>query len=248
MIGRLSLKMGGILVMGLLACVGRAANEHGHPLDFESFVRNYYTDPQPHMAPAVAKSFLSSSLSAGEESGDYDRLYLAAYAFGRIGQLEPNVVPEYHILFEEGNHSQRLFMLGVLWLCGTRQTEEFFTSRIEAGRFINEGRRIRQVLAQGMPVEFDPLDNPIESRLDVELLWREFAIAGSEDAVRRIISALGWLFEGDEREAFIAGTTKWSLSENCREHSAVAQICREEQAKSAGSTARVLEEIIDQRC
>lgn len=245
MTGKSRVKTAGILVMALVVSVGRATNEEDERVDFESFAGHYYISPQPHMAPAAAKSFLSSRLSAGDESCDYDCRYSAAYAFGRVGQLEPNVVPEYQVLFEGGNHVQRLFMLDVLRLCGTRQTEEFFTSRLKAGRFINEGRRIRQVLAQGMPVEFDPLDNPIESRLDVELLWREFTITGSEDAVRRIISVLGWVYEGDEREAIIAGTTKWSLSENCREHSTVAHICREELAKSTGSTRRVLEEIID---
>ena len=245
MTGKSRVKTAGILVMALLVSVGQATNEEGGPVDFETLARHYYINPQPHMAPAAARSFLSSRLSAGDESCDYDCRYSAAYAFGRIGQLDPNVVPEYQVRFAGGNHAQRLFMLDVLRLCGTRQTEEFFTSRLKAGRFINEGRRIRQVLAQGMPVEFDPIDNPIESRLDVELLWRKFTITGSEDAVRRIISVLGWLYEGNEIEAIIAGTTKWSLSENCREHSTVSQICREELAKSTDSTRRVLEEIID---
>ena len=245
MTGRWRANTAGVLVLALLICGARAAGEEDSQIDFESFVRYYYINPQPYKAPVAARSFLSSELAAGEESCDEDCRYSAAYVFGRIGQLEPNVVPEYHALFEEGSHEQRLFMLHVLQLCGTRQTEEFFISRLNAGRYINEGKVIKEILSQGIPFEFDPIENSIESPLDVDLLWREFAITGSEEAIRHIIPVLGWFYDGDVRQRYIACTTKWTLSENCREHSQAAHICRDELVKSTDSTRRVLEEIVD---
>ncbi|UCC22009.1 MAG: DUF1266 domain-containing protein [Planctomycetota bacterium] len=245
MMGKWRASAAGMLFFALLFCGARAADEEDGEVDFESFVRYYYINPQPYKAPAAARSFLSSELAAGEETCDEDCRYSAAYAFGRIGQLEPNVVPEYHVLFEEGNHQQRIFMLDVLQLCGDKRTEEFFISRLNAGRYINEGKVIKEMLSQGMPFEFDPVDKTIESPLDVDLLWREFAITGSEEAIRHIIGVLGWFYDGDVRQKYIACTTKWTLSENSREHSQVAHICSDELARTTDSTRRVLEEIVE---
>jgi len=245
MSGKSRASVGGILMLALLISCAWAADDGGGKIDFESFARYYYINPQPYKAPAAARSFLSSELAGVEESCDEDCRYSAAYVFGRIGQLEPNVVPQYHVLFEEGNHQQRMFMLDVLQLCGDKRTEEFFISRLKAGRYINEGRRVKEVLAQGIPVEFDPINNTIESSLDVDLLWREFAITGSEEAIRHIIPVLGWFYDGDVRKKAIAVTARWALSENSREHSQVAHVCRDELAKSTGSTRRVLEEVVD---
>jgi hypothetical protein len=197
------------------------------------------------VAPAALKHFLESGLSSADESRQQRGLYSAAYAFARIGQLEPNILPEYHELFKQAAHEQRLFLLYVLQLCGNDDTKDFLATCVKSDGFINEKTQIEEVLTEGIPVDFNPIDNAIESIVDIDLLWTEFNIIGNEQSVRKIISVLGWLYDGDDSQAIIAGETKWFLNNNCRDHPKVAKICREQLARATGPTQKVLEEIID---
>ncbi len=245
MAGKSMTNFANVLLVLLLTCLCWAAEDKQDYVDIEAFIEDYYLNPMPDMAPAALKHFLESGLSSADESRQQRGLYSSAYAFARIGQLEPNILPEYHELFKQTAHEQRLFLLYVLQLCGNDDTKTFLAACVKSDEFINEKTQIEEVLAEGIPVDFNPIDNVIESIVDIDLLWTEFTIIGNEQSVRKIISVLGWLYDGNDSQAIIAGETKWSLNSHCREHPKVAKVCREQLARATGPTQKVLEEIID---
>lgn len=230
------------ILLGALIITGWAKAHRGGE-EFRRFLKYYYLNPEPEKAPEMLEKFFESEFFTDEQICDAHCQDITAYCFARIGQLEPKLIENYKSLFENGTHKQRLFLLKILQLCGDQNVRTFFTSKLAARRFINERRQIKQVLEKAIPIEVNPLAEPVTEAGDLDFLWAEFTITGNKAAIIKIIESLDQDSSLTE-SLLLAGAAKWSLSSNCKEHEKVFEICKEELLKASGAIKEVLEEIV----
>jgi len=232
----IAILLGALIITGL-------AKEHPGKKEFGRFFTYYYLNPQPDKAPKMLKKFFESERFTNEKICDAHCQDITAYFFARIAQLEPKLIENYKLMFENGTHKQRLFLLKILQLCGNQDLKMFFTSRLDAGRFINQRKQIKQVLEKAIPIDFDALSIPVTEAGDLDFLWVEFRVTGSREAVVKIIKSLDQDSSSAE-SLLLAGAAKWSLVSNCKEHKRVFEICKEELSKASGIVKNALQEVV----
>ena len=212
--------------------------------DFERFSTYYYLNPEPQRLPAVLENFFKSETFSDEQACDEHCRNIISYFFARATGSEQNLIENYKSLFENGTHKQRVFLLKILQLCGDEQVSIFLKSKLKEEAFAGEKEQIRQVLKEGIPIEFGLINEPINEAGDLDLLWVEFMTTGNDEAVKRIISVLHWLEDGRGMEIAIGGAARWSLASNCREHKRVLEICKREWPKLQWPAKKILRDIV----
>ena len=153
--------------------------------EFERFMTWYYQAPVPERAPAALAFAVRHVVPLSDEhSRDVVR-----YHFQRIAQLAPSVVEGYAaaIPWAAGRRSER-FVTSLVRSLQSRPGVEPLTSRRSlAARARYIARRAK--LPADVPI-MNALDRPIEEPGDLDFLWGEFSVTGSETAVIRIIDVL----------------------------------------------------------
>lgn len=218
--------------------------EDTNTYNIEQFFTYYYLHPSPNNLPIVLSDFLESDVLS-EESFDEHTEYLTAYFFARASKSEPEILENYKIIFEFGTHKQRLFVLKLLQFCGNEDIKKFLTIKMHAERFSNERKQIEQALKEGIPIDFTPLAAPIETAGDLNFLWTEFTATGNEEAIIKIINALGFNNSSTNLK-LVSGAAKWSLSSHCIVHEKVLEICKEELSNVGSQVKKTLHRIIDE--
>lgn len=212
--------------------------------NYEKYLIYYYLDPQPQKAPQVFREFTESKLFTDGKCDDNCQ-NLMAYFFGRLATINPTVIEKFKILFENSNHKQRILLLKIFKFCADDELKLFLTEKSKDNNYANEAEQIKQLLKDGIPVQFDPLTNPIKQGADLDFLWSEFMVTGNEKAVKRIISVLPWYDDHkDLMQMVIAGAARWSLGSNCKQHKKVLEICQNELYRSTWPTKKYLKEIV----
>ena len=235
-----------VILLGLLASAGLAGEQDYSVDDIFQFKTYYYLHPEPEKLGAMLHSYLN--LETFTDGGlDEHGEYVVSYFFGRAARSEPVVVSEYIKIFKEGNHKQRLFILNVLQLCGNKETKHFFETNLRAGRFSREESYIIQALRDGIPIKFDPVAEPVTNPGDLDFLWTEFTVTGSEEVIKRIVSVLHLAQDGKGSDKLVGGAARWMLAVQCRAHERVLEICQEELPKSTGTTGEILQRVVSEK-
>jgi len=235
-----------VILVGLLASAGLAGGPENGLDDISRFMTYYYLHPAPEKLPTMLKDFLGSGRSADGKSLDAAREYQCAYFFARASESDPNIVESYTSFFESGTYAQRLFILRILEFCGNENTKRFFEANLRVGRFSREQDYIVQALEEGIPLKFEPITEPIRGAGDLDFLWTEFTVTGSEDIIKRIVSVLHLAQDGKGPEKLVGGAARWMLAVQCRAHERVLEICQEELPKSTGATREILQKVVSE--
>ena len=245
--GKAKVYLFSILLIAALTVIGWAEVQNDESAEFGKFMTYYYLNPDPNKLPSMLKSFLKSPIWSQAGKFDEHAENPVAYFFAKAGESNPGIVKSYIDLFDYGTHRQRLFVLKILQLCGDESVINFFTSKLDAGRFINETKQIKQALVYGIPLDFDPLTKPIKQAGDLAFLWVEFIVTGSEKPVLKIIDSLAGPNDIADSNVIdnVIEAAKRTLAENCRRHDKVLQICKDELSAHDGSIKKILEEIVD---
>jgi len=152
----------------------------------------YYLNSHPNKIPILLEQFLNSEQFKNDENFREYNVDNAAYLFGRIAQLEPGLITKYEDLFDKSSHDGRIFLLKVFQICGDEQVRNFLLTKLKDKNFSEENDRISKIIEKGIPIELNPLTREVSDASDLDFLWAEFVITGDENAVKKIISVLGW--------------------------------------------------------
>ena len=90
----------------------------------------------------------------------------------------------------------------------------------------------------------EKLTRPITSAGQLDGLWTLYFETGEDAAVRRIISVLHWLEDGQGMQIVIGGAAQWSLKSNAAQHPGVLAICKDELARADETTSSILKKIV----
>lgn len=176
------------LALLLMIPVPQAAAQNEAILKFERFLQDYYKNPDPDKVPGHMLNLIDTEYF---ESGDVfrqNRQLLYAYAFGRMAEEEPSLIPIYTKIFEKTTPQGRAFLVNVFQVCGNDEVVAFLKKVKDQEAYKIVQPIIDDALGQGIPLAFDPLKNEIDIPYDIEMLWAEYFISGNEAAVKRIIS------------------------------------------------------------
>lgn len=166
------------------------AYEDDPVVNFNTVLSNYYKNPQPEV---VAKHFGKVANSDFIKTQSTDVSGATSYAFGRLAQLEPSLVPEYLKEFQKfSSHEARVFALMVFTLCGNDEVVSFLEKIKDEDKYANEKEDIKRLLTNGIPVDFKALENEVKTGTDLDFLWIEFMITGKKEPIKRIIDVLNW--------------------------------------------------------
>lgn len=232
-----------IIVMSIIFMTSFTAWGNDLDKDFE-LLMYYYLNPQPEKIPLLLEDLLSSEMFKNKQLRQTKNIESNAYAFGRIGQLEPSVIPKYEALFKKTSHKGRLFILQILQVCGNEQVEKFLKEREKDWAFLGEKRAISEALKTGIPIEFDALTIPIHEGCDLDYLWWDFMVTGKKELVLRIIETLKDYESRNQNTFVIARVAEWSLDSFCRNHNRVMEICKAQIPKLKGIVKEKLEEVV----
>jgi hypothetical protein len=242
------------LIASLLICVGAtlscclAEDDVAVLRDIDKYTTKYYANPKPHQAPELLTRYLRCQFFTDEEKTSVLLNERLSYFFARVAQQEPNILEDYLNILEEGNHRQREFMVDVLALGGNSEVAEYLESKLRAGRFGNEAEQIRWYLDEGIPYDFDVLEQDVNHPADIEYLLAEFMATGQDKAILKIID---FLAEPNNIEAEPNDVTafveygKRTLVRYGKKDEKILTICRKQLGTSSGAKRGVLEEIID---
>ncbi len=218
--------------------------ENANSDDFQKFSTYYYLNPKPQRLPNALENFFKLEIFSDEQICDEHCRDITSYFFARAAGSNKNVIEKYKLLFENGTHEERGFLLKVFQLCGDENVKIFLESKLKEKAFAGEKEQIELILKEGILIKFDPVTEPINEAGDLDFLWAEFMVTGNDEAIKRIISVLHFLEDGTGMEIALGGATRWSLDSNCRQHKKVLEICKMEWPKLGWPAKKILREII----
>jgi hypothetical protein len=168
-----------------------SAKDNNIEADF-NVLTYYYVNPQPDKVPLELEKFIASERFIKDENFRKYGVYNTAYLFGRVAQLVPALITKYEDIFEKSSHEGRSFILKIFQICGNEQVKDFLTAKLKDKNFSKEKNEISEIIKEGIPIGFNPLDREIKDGSDLDFLWAEFMITGNEKAIQKIIAVLDW--------------------------------------------------------
>ena len=158
---------------------------------FDRFISHYYEHPEPKRAPEMLQFFLVGVL--GNDSRlqqDRHTQEIMAYLFGRIAQNHPDVVRQYEELIPKTAGASRRVLVSAL-IVGAHDEAKTRFDEWMVGLDAAADSAIREEMSRrlGKPTP-NPLDHPATSALDLDLLWADFFVSGSQAPVARLVDVL----------------------------------------------------------
>ncbi len=189
-------------------------------MDLENWTTYYYLYPQPDLT--VKAIFFS------EQVGFMDCPNAAAPLIGFFGQIfaaNPGKLQAWVQDLKPLKQIHKNIIYTALWLANTNE------SKTQAAILLKQlapdmQASITKSTAKHVAVEHMEINSPAV----LDMLWASFFATGDERYVKRIMSVLPWFGSSEHNGAktLIAGTAKWSLTCNARQHKRVLQICEKE--------------------
>ena len=176
------------LALLLMIPAPQAAAQNEAIFKFEQFIQDYYKNPDPDQVPGLLLNLMDTQYFETGEVFKQNRQLLYAYAFGRIAEEEPSLVPLYIKMFDKASLPGKAFLVNVFQVCGNDEVKTFLEKVKEKEDNKDIKPLIEDALERNMPLPFDPLTKEIKIPYDIEMLWAEFFVSGNEEAIRRVLS------------------------------------------------------------
>jgi len=180
--------------------------------------------------------------SAYQEFASVPALEGALFFFVRVAAQDPNLITIYRRIRDQSSARDRPFVELLLEIlhdqCFSAPASESKSrqslTRGESGDLLKSlgatGEEkidaLRYRLAELTDITIHPLQRPIRTGEDLDLLWAEFCVSGDVEAVRRIISVLSWPDRIRTRlEDYLADRSSMSLIRRWLRDRAMRAVC-----------------------
>lgn len=179
------------LTISVLFMPQMASAQNESIVRFEKFLQEYYQAPDADQVPRYLMEVIGSEFFMTGEVFRQNRQLLYAYAFGRMAELEPSLIPLYMKIFDTAPLEGRLFMVNVFQVCGGDAVRKYLQDSMNDPAFEKVKPLIEAALSQEFPLAYDPFVKEINIPYDIEMLWVEYFLTGNSKAIERIVSVLG---------------------------------------------------------
>ncbi len=175
-----------LFLLSTFAFAAETMNEES----FNKFTTYYYLNPEPQKAPQFLKYYINSKTFEENCSTRGDVFNLIAYFFGRLAEINPNLLREYEKLYDLASENGKLFLLTVFRVAHDNMTKSFFKERIKASS--EQEKSIMQMIIDKPALGRESFVKDVKSHWDMDFLWMEFFITGDKEPIVKLIDVLTW--------------------------------------------------------
>lgn len=217
--------------LGLCADAGfRSIEEFGEWMTF------YYSSPIPEKVPGALEYFTASDMYKTNVTMPTVAFFSAL--FKKDAVIMKKTFDE---VSQNGSEDSKIMLVNILSLANTPESREL----LEKAKGSWGSERLQTVIARKISgMHEDIYTMPVDSPLLLDMLWASFSATGDDLPVRRIISVLHLLQDGNGEEIIVGGAANWSLKSNAQLHPRIMEICKQELSVAQQPTKSLLEEVI----
>lgn len=181
----------GIVVLAVIGCLWSNSNAFAkvtNDQEFAVFFTHYYEQQNTSDAPEAVEYFLETRKSIPDWLMDRRYVGMMAYAFGRMLQLNPELIPKYQKIYDQADEKERLFLLSIFGVYHNNEVESFLKDRGKKAS-VEEIGIIDQILANE-PLGKNYFIHQPRVLPDLDFLWAEFFISGDGTPINFLIDLL----------------------------------------------------------
>lgn len=178
--------------------------------EFNDFTTYYYLSPQPNMAPQALKYFLNSKLFRDNIKTNGHVIEMMAYFFGRVANINPNLLREYEKFYDSEDMHGKLFLISVFAIASDEQNKQFLKERLATEKNAEMSNLIKGVI-DASPMRNKRILKGVTDSNDLDFFWVEFFATGDKEPINKLIDVLSW------EDKFKAKLMSWMLIDHTAE-------------------------------
>lgn len=206
--------------------------------DYESWVMNYYKDPQPE--------FLFDGFNYGVHNKRIakagNRSMIIAF-YSSCLRSDTTKQKEFYEIVRDTRDEDLIYAFGLtLWQVHSEfslKLMDRFLGQQNTEKYNADFDRFKAV--KFLDIWADSIHHPEH----LDMLWADFFATGNEQSVKKIITKLSDLDSPDYFDVATAGSAQWSLASNARHHPKVLDICKREREMADDGLKVVLDRIVE---
>jgi len=178
--------------------------------EFNDFTTYYYLSPQPNEATQALKYFLNSKLFRDNIKTNGHVIEMMAYFFGRVANINPNLLREYEKFYDSEDMHGKLFLISVFAIASDEQNKQFFKERLASENNTEMINLIKRVI-DTPPMSNKRILKGVADYNDLDFFWVEFFVTADKEPIKKLIDVLSW------EDKFKAKLMSWMLIDHTAE-------------------------------
>lgn len=158
--------------------------------ELNNFITYYYLNPRPSEVPQALRYFLTSTSLSESKKNDGHLFDLMSYFFGRLAEINPNLLREYEKFYDSADEVGKLFLLSVFRVYNDEKVENFLKEKL--GVASQQVRPIIQEILSKPPLGRKSFLRDVKNYNQLDFLWFDFFITGDKEPIIKLINVLTW--------------------------------------------------------